>query len=436
MSLFTPLEGIIGGSLIGLSAATLLLVNGDILGASGIISAILVEPRKTFSDPSLIWKSFFIAAFFLSSQIYMGKSARANPLFKDPPLVSPLGYAIGGLLVGFGTKLGNGCTSGHGICGMARLSKRSFVAVASFMSTAFLTSFLMTGPLSSQTTFLRSEHSPVFLEYIGYVITGISVLTAAFHSRATPGTEVTTATLSNYRRKAWAAIAAGGLFSVGLFLSGMIFPVKIFGFLNLAGISDATFDPTLLTVMGAGVVVSFLSYQLVAGHNVVKHKIIMECPVAMSEVCNQTGKFCVPTNTTIDGQLLVGSALFGIGWGVAGLCPGPALFNAGIGSIYTIGLWWPTFWGGSFLAEVLKKNLTKVADAEFSDSDNADIASENVVEPRDMERGDLDGKSSVGQMVLVVNLDVERPIIVTEERKLLHDSEGKVLLYSTQSPPS
>jgi len=71
MSLFTPLEGIIGGSLIGLSAATLLLVNGDILGASGIISAILVEPRKTFSDPSLIWKSFFHCSVFLvKSDLY------------------------------------------------------------------------------------------------------------------------------------------------------------------------------------------------------------------------------------------------------------------------------------------------------------------------------------------------------------------------------
>jgi len=355
MSIFTPLQGLIGGSLIGLSAANLLLFNGDILGASGIISQILLQPRKTLHDPSLLWKTVFMASFLLTTQIFMGNSAVSSPLMQLPPLVSPLGYTIGGLLVGFGTKLGNGCTSGHGICGLARLSKRSFVAVASFMATAFTTSFLMTGPLLSQTEFLRSGQAPAFESSAGYAVTGLAILAAFLHSRANSGKEVTEPTQSNYNRKILPSMVSGALFATGLFKSGMVFPAKIFGFLNLSGISDGSFDPTLITVMGGGVFISFLSYQMVQGHNFVKSHNTINCPLAMNEVCDQTGKFCVPKNTTIDCQLILGSAVFGIGWGIAGLCPGPAIFHAATGSTLAIYRWWPSFWVGSYLAQSLKE---------------------------------------------------------------------------------
>jgi uncharacterized protein len=357
MSLFTPVQGLIGGSLIGLSAATLLLFNGDIMGASGIVSTTLLQPRKTLSDSSMLWRSVFIASFLLTSQLFLGNNAKADPLMQRPPMVSALGYVIGGFLVGFGTKLGNGCTSGHGICGMARLSKRSFVAVASFMTTAFITSFLVTGPLAPRTEFLRSDETPVFESVLGNAITVLSVLGAIFHSRATPAMGVAVQTYSNHRRKTWPAMAAGALFAIGLSISGMIFSAKVHGFLNLSGISDGSFDPTLATVMGGGALVSFLSYQMVKGHNVVKHSNTMDCPLALNDSCAQTGKFSVPSSTTVDAQLLLGAAMFGVGWGVAGLCPGPALFHAATGSVSVVSQWWPAFWAGSYLAQSLKNKL-------------------------------------------------------------------------------
>jgi len=155
MSLFTPVTGLIGGSLIGLSAATLLLFNGDILGASGLMSSFVVNPKKTLIDPSQQWKLAFLAAFCLMTRVYV-TMIDSNALTDERlgytsglPIVSPMGFILGGFCVGFGTRLGNGCTTGHGICGMARLSKRSLVGVLTFMATGVLsaTSCSKTCPL-------------------------------------------------------------------------------------------------------------------------------------------------------------------------------------------------------------------------------------------------------------------------------------------------
>lgn len=128
---FTPASAALGGLMIGIAVAVLLLFNGRIAGISGIFANMLTKQSG--------WRIAFIAGLAGAPWIYM--------LFAGQPDVViaadyPLLIAVG-LLVGFGTRLGNGCTSGHGICGMARLSKRSFVAVAVFMVSAFVTVWLM-----------------------------------------------------------------------------------------------------------------------------------------------------------------------------------------------------------------------------------------------------------------------------------------------------
>lgn len=128
---FTPVSAALGGLMIGIAVAVLLLFNGRIAGISGIFANMFTKQSG--------WRVAFIAGLAGAPWIYM--------LFAgQPDGVIAAGYPLliaAGLLVGFGTRLGNGCTSGHGICGMARLSKRSFVAVAVFMVTAFLTVWLM-----------------------------------------------------------------------------------------------------------------------------------------------------------------------------------------------------------------------------------------------------------------------------------------------------
>ena len=135
MEHFTPVSAAIGGILIGISATMLWLANGRIAGISGIVGG-LWKPR---SD-DITWRVAFIAGLIAAPLGYgwaMGSLPRIS--VSVPPLI----VIAGGLLVGFGTRLGGGCTSGHGVCGLARLSPRSVAATALFMATAIFTSFLL-----------------------------------------------------------------------------------------------------------------------------------------------------------------------------------------------------------------------------------------------------------------------------------------------------
>ncbi len=118
------LHGLIGGMLIGLAAVILYWFNGRIMGVSGITSRLLAKPDRDTS-----WRAAFVLGLIAGGFFYQLK-------FPVTAVINTTEYdvIIAGLLVGFGTVLGNGCTSGHGICGIARLSKRSIVATLIFMA--------------------------------------------------------------------------------------------------------------------------------------------------------------------------------------------------------------------------------------------------------------------------------------------------------------
>lgn len=129
---FSPISALAGGALIGLAAALLWLGNGRIAGISGIVGGMRTQ------GPDLAWRIAFIAGLVLAP---LGCAVlwRVTPISIDAS--APL-IMVGGLLVGFGTRLGSGCTSGHGVCGLARLSARSLVATMLFMGAGFATVFL------------------------------------------------------------------------------------------------------------------------------------------------------------------------------------------------------------------------------------------------------------------------------------------------------
>ena len=129
---FSPVGGFVGGLLIGLAVALVLLLNGRVAGISGIVGGLL-----TLRTGDTIWRAAFVAGLVLGALGYL--SAADVPVRVLAPLPAIL---AGGLLVGFGTRLGSGCTSGHGLCGIARLSRRSMVATATFFGVAMLTVFL------------------------------------------------------------------------------------------------------------------------------------------------------------------------------------------------------------------------------------------------------------------------------------------------------
>ena len=131
---FTPVSGLTGGLLIGLAAALLLLLNGRISGISGIVGG-LFAPKS--SDAG--WRVVFVAGLVLGAFGYILATGGSIPVSMQASL--PI-LVVAGLLVGFGTRLGSGCTSGHGLCGIARLSKRSIVATSVFFGVAILTVYL------------------------------------------------------------------------------------------------------------------------------------------------------------------------------------------------------------------------------------------------------------------------------------------------------
>ena len=129
---FTPVTALLGGGLIGLAATVLYAGIGRIAGISGIVNN-AIERRQERG-----WRLAFLAGLLAAAAAWFAWSGEA------PRNGFPLPWQLAaGLLVGFGTRLGNGCTSGHGICGLARLSKRSLAAVVAFMASGIATVYVV-----------------------------------------------------------------------------------------------------------------------------------------------------------------------------------------------------------------------------------------------------------------------------------------------------
>ncbi len=134
MTNFTPWSALFGGALIGISASLLLLLNGRVAGISGIVGGLL-QPRREETS----WRALFVAGLLVGGLVlFLLRPA----WFGAAPVSLPLAI-VGGLFVGFGTRLGSGCTSGHGGCGLSRFSGRSLAATMTFMATGALAAFVM-----------------------------------------------------------------------------------------------------------------------------------------------------------------------------------------------------------------------------------------------------------------------------------------------------
>ena len=135
-TVFTPISSFGGGLAIGLGAVLLMLSLGRILGATGILSGtVFAEDRE-----DLKWRTAMILGMIAAPILiflFTGKMPEVNVP------ISPLMIVVGGVIVGFGASLGSGCTSGHGVCGLSRLSVRSMVAVPTFMATGVITLYII-----------------------------------------------------------------------------------------------------------------------------------------------------------------------------------------------------------------------------------------------------------------------------------------------------
>ena len=135
MTEFTPLPALLGGLLIGSAAILLLGLNGRIAGVTGMVTGLLVKP-----SPAQRWRLLFLLGLIAGTALYSRLAATPTPLRQGFPV--PLLIAAG-LLTGYGTAQANGCTSGHGVCGLARFSVRSLVATGTFLLVAICTTYVV-----------------------------------------------------------------------------------------------------------------------------------------------------------------------------------------------------------------------------------------------------------------------------------------------------
>ena len=134
MANFTPISALIGGGLIGIAAVMLMALNGRVAGISGIVGGLF-----SASMDEAGWRIAFVVGLVVAPLLY-GLVAGMPEVTMQ--VSTPL-MVVAGLLVGFGSRLGAGCTSGHGVCGMARMSRRSLVATMTFMATGAITVFVV-----------------------------------------------------------------------------------------------------------------------------------------------------------------------------------------------------------------------------------------------------------------------------------------------------
>lgn len=131
---FTPWSALAGGALIGLAAALFALLNGRVAGISGLLGSLLQRQGEGRGE-----KAAFLVGLLLAPLLWGLFAALPSIHFET----SSLGLIVAGLLVGIGTRYGSGCTSGHGVCGISRLSPRSMLATLCFMATGFVTVFVL-----------------------------------------------------------------------------------------------------------------------------------------------------------------------------------------------------------------------------------------------------------------------------------------------------
>jgi len=292
---FVPLQAAVGGLFIGCASGLYMLFARRVAGNSGALKALVLGPR----DPS---KLSYLAGLVGGGALM---AAALPSAFEASPPSTPL-VALAGLAVGCGTALGNGCTSGHGLSGLSRLSKRSLVAVPTFMAVAIVTATLRNGTRGPIVPVAAAE--PAVLALAAQIGGGLAValLPLAVLSRA-----------DRTLKEAYAALWTGTCFAVGLAIGGMTRPSAVVG-----ALSPARFDGTLWVLFMTALAVTFSLYRL-AGR----------LGVAEASAFSDTA-----APQAVDLRLIVGAALFGTGWGLIGVCPGPHLVGLGAAP-FAPGLW-------------------------------------------------------------------------------------------------
>ena len=278
MASFRPLEACIGGLFIGAACGAYMLIAGRIAGNSGALKSCLLGPREAS-------KTAFIGGLIGGGVLMKALLPSCFEAIVPLPLLQ---VAVAGLCVGVGTALGNGCTSGHGLCGLSRLSKRSLVAVPTFMAAAIVTSTAMSG---------GRVGTPLPVAQTPQATLEVALRLAVGLACALPACKL----LSGRAKEIYTGLWTGACFAVGLSIGGMVRPSVI-----SQALSPAAFDGTLWVLFVTALALTFATYRAAA-----------HVGVGAASVWDAASP------AAVDPALVAGAALFGLGWGLSGLCPGP-----------------------------------------------------------------------------------------------------------------
>lgn len=328
-------NGLLGGVLLGLSSSFYLRATGRMAGMSSFVDTALTKVHGNF------YAYVYLAGLFTSGALLYKYDPSIFGGVQNSSLTST-GFAVAGILTGFGTRMGNGCTSGHGICGLPRLSVRSLVAVCSFMFTGAVAAyFSRVYDVSSQLHYAHKQQQVSSEPFSWFITVGIVVLLvqALYINFGRAYKLEVSLNVENIKDYVFSFISAL-LFGLGLGISGMCDSARVIGFLDFS--RPEGFDPSLMAVMGGGVAVNLYTFHKFASQNPCT---LSNSSVKLGDVIN-IGR--VQENTNITASLVIGSALFGIGWGVGGVCPGPALVSLG-GGLSTAQQFVPWMCAGIFL---------------------------------------------------------------------------------------
>jgi len=295
---FKPLEAAIGGLFVGVASGVSMMYAARVASNSGALRTVLNGDGRSDN-----WRLGYVAGLVLAG----GGVARLLPnLIEAAPSVgsvSAIGsLLLGGMAVGAGTTWANGCTSGHGLCGLSRVSLRSLVAVPTFMATAVAFRTLGTGLAGIGMLPLVATSSEVKLA-AAQLAAAFAVALALLHKLAPV---VETGELRCGWRATLYGLWCGGCFGVGLCVGGMARPSAVLG-----ALSPTNFDATLWVLFATGLVTTFALYRLAELRG-----------VAAASVASAP-------HGVVSRELVVGSVLFGVGWALTGLCPGPIAVGLG-----------------------------------------------------------------------------------------------------------
>jgi uncharacterized protein len=301
-SALSPIYPLLGGIAMGLSVAANALVFGRVTGVSGHINRVLRGER--------------LADAFLLLGIALGGLLFSPWLPSTPAAILPFMHVrlfVAGALVAIGASLANGCTSGHAICGMARFSPRSLVAVPVFFAVAMAvgqftgTAGLLMHAVSNAPpggALALSAASPTRLAAPYALVLSLQGIGVMILQKS-----------RNEALRRWASVALqiliGVSFSMGLVWSGMAVPLKVASFFD---VGRASWDPSLMFVFPGALFCSAIAFRTVQSG---KSSLLVP------------EKHSIPRNSPVSVTLVLGAVIFGFGWGLVGLCPGPALVLVG-----------------------------------------------------------------------------------------------------------